>query len=233
MKSCIGGPWLVGVTFGVYQHGPAILDNAVVPADLSRLRVFDARIRKLLDVAEVAKNTLLSDGHVSKTVESLTEALGRYHSEMGSLDVMAVMQGFDEVVLSILCPDQEDVQAESLLLQAEKLEEETGADAVAEFLKEFVGLHLAIRERYIDALATSHKWQQIADLVNQIDRTQLSRLELEHGFSASAEMGLFERASMLIKQHENVHKDNSAKMFRMQVTKRYPKIEYGHPGDEK
>jgi hypothetical protein len=221
------------VTFGVYQHGPAILDNAVVPVDLSRLRVFDARIRKLLDVAEAAKNALLSDGDVLKTAKSLTEALDRYRSEIGSLNVMTVMQGFDEVVLSILCPDQEDLRVESLLLQADKLEEETGADAAAEFLKEFVGLNSAIRERYIDALATSHKWQEIAELVNQVDVTQLSRLELEHGFSASAETGLFERASTLIKQHENVHKDNSAKMFRTQVTKRYPKIEYYHSGDEK
>jgi nucleoside phosphorylase len=233
MKTCIGGPWLVGVVFGVYQHGPAILDNAVVPADLSRLRVFDARIRKLLDVAEAAKNALLSDGDVSSTAQSLTDALVRYRSEIGSLSVITVMQGFDEVVLSILCPDQEEQQVESLLLQAEKLEEETGADAAAEFLKEFVGLHPAIRERYIDTLATSHNWQEITELIIQIDVTQLSRVELEHGFSACAETGLSDRASALIKQHESAHKDNAAKMFRTQVTKRYPKIEYDHSGDEK
>jgi hypothetical protein len=223
MKSCVGGPWLVGVTFGVYQHGPAIVDSAVVPVDLSRLRVFDARIRKLLDIAEVAKNALLSGGDVSNAANTLTEGLDRYRSEIDSSDVMRVMQGFDQVVLSILCPDQEDQRVESLLLQGEKLEEETGADAAAEFLKGFIGLHPAIRERYIDALATSHKWQEIARLVNQIDVTALSRIELEHGFSACAETGLSERASMLIRQHESVHKDNSAKLFRTQVTKRYPK----------
>jgi nucleoside phosphorylase len=233
MKTCIGGPWLVGVAFGVYQHGPAILDNAVVPADLSRLRVFDARIRELLDVAEVAKNALLSDRDVTSTAKILTEALERYRSEIGSLSVMTVMQGFDEVVLSILCPDQQGQEVESLLLQAEKLEEETGADAAAEFLKEFVGLHPAIRERYIDTLATLRKWQEITELVIPIDVTQLSRLELEHGFCACAETGLSDRASTLIKQHVSAHKDNSAKMFRTQMTKRYSKIVYDHTGDEK
>jgi hypothetical protein len=145
----------------------------------------------------------------------------------------AVLQGFDQVVLAILCPDQENQQVESLLLQADKLEEETGADAAAEFLKEFIGVHPLIRERYIDALATSHKWAEIAELVIQIDVDQLSRLELEHGFSACAETGHSERAAVLIKQHENVHSDNSAKMFRQQIGRRYPKIDYGHSGDEK
>jgi nucleoside phosphorylase len=232
LKSCIGGPWLAGVIFGFYQHGPALLDVGVVPLDLSRLRVSDARIRKLLDAAETAKDALLNDGDVSKAAKCLTELLERYRGDTGSSNVDAILQGFDQVVLAILCPDEEDQQIQSLLLQAEKLEEETGADAAADFLKEFVGLHPLIRERYIDVLATSYKWSDIADLVVQIDVNRLSRLELEHGFSACAEMGLAEHASALIKQHQSAHSDNIARMIRRQLTRRYPKIEYDHSGDE-
>jgi hypothetical protein len=143
------------------------------------------------------------------------------------------LEGFDQVVLAILCPEEENQRVESLLLQAEKLEEDTGAAAAADFLKEFVGLHALIRERYMDALATCHRWSEIAELVKDIDETQLSRLELEHGFSACAETGLSNRASALIRQHQSAYRDNSARVFRRQVSRRYSNIEYDNSGDEK
>jgi nucleoside phosphorylase len=233
LKACIGGPWLAGVIFGIYQHGPAVLDAGIVPADLSRLRVLDARIRKLLDSAEEAKEALLADGDVSKAAKCVAHLVEGYRGEAGTSNVDAILGGFDQVVLAILCPDEENQQVESLLLQAEKLEEDTGAGEVAEFLKEFIGLHPLIRERYIDALATSHRWSEIVVLIKDIDKAQLSRLELEHGFSACAETGLSDRASALIRQHQSAYGDNSAKVFRRQVGRRYANIEYDHSGDEK
>jgi nucleoside phosphorylase len=224
LKSCIGGPWLVGLAFGVYEHGPAIIGTSAVPVDLSRLRVLDSKIRKLVDAAQAAKNSLLVGGDISKAAKSIIAALDLYHSETNSPRVQTLIQGFDQVVMTILCPDEGRLQIESLLLQAEKLEEETGAEAAAEFLREFTGLHRNIRERYVDALATAGRWKEITELVGQNDVTHLSRLELENGFSACAEMGLPELASRLIKQHESAYTDNSAKMFRGQITKRYPQI---------
>jgi len=45
LKSCTGGPWLVGVVFDIYSHGPRVVnDEEVVPMDLSRLRITDPRV---------------------------------------------------------------------------------------------------------------------------------------------------------------------------------------------
>lgn len=233
LKTCVGGPWLAGVVFGVYHYGPAVKNGRAVPADLRRLGILDARIRRLLVSSEEAKERFRVDGDVSKATKRVAELIEEFRNEVGPSNVDAVLKDFDEVVLAILCPGEENQQVESLLLQAAKLDEDTGAAAAADFLKEFVGLNILIRERYIDALATSQRWSDIAALVKEIDETQMSRLELEHAFSACAETGLSDRASALIRQHLIAYGDNSAKVFRRHVIRRYSNIEVDLSGDGK
>jgi nucleoside phosphorylase len=233
LKGHVGGPWLAGVVFDVYQHGPAIRDIGIIPVDLSRLRITDARMRKLLDSADEAKQTLLGDQDVANAAARLARGLEEYRKEADAATLNPVLQGFDDVVLAILCPDEQHQQTESLLLQADKLEEEQGPDAAAAFLKEFIGVHPRVRERHIDALATSRRWPEVVDVLDRVEISQLSRLELEHGFSGCAEIGLTERAAAFLTQHHNAHGDNAAKMFRLHMASRYPDIKYVQPGDNK
>jgi nucleoside phosphorylase len=232
LKSCVGGPWLVGVIFGVYCHGPGMVDGEVLPVDLSRLRVSDATIRALLKAAEKVKEEFIADSNLLKAAEHFAGLIETFRDQFNSPKMISVLKGFDQVVLAVLCPEDDNQQIESVLLQAEKLEEEVGTDAVIGFLKEFVSFHPLIRERYIDALATLKKWPEITQVVGKVELTDLSRLELEHGFSAYAETGLADCAKALIKQHQSAYDDKPATIFRREVSRRYSDIEYHESGDE-
>ena len=231
MKSHIGGAWLVGVAFGIYYHGPALVDGEAVPMDLNRLRSLDSKLHSILEAAEKAKESLLVDGRLPQAAKCFAELIEGYRAELGSPKALSLLQGFDQVVVAVLCPEGDNQEVESVLIQAERLEEESGMDAAIEFLGGFADSDPRIRERYADALAASKKWSELAQLIESIDVTGLSRLELEHGFSAFAEMGLTDRAKALMKQHRGSYDDKAAAIFRREVTRRYPNVSYDEPGE--
>jgi nucleoside phosphorylase len=231
MKSHVGGAWLVGVAFGIYYHGPAVINGEAVPMDLNRLGSLDPNLHSLLAAAEKARENLLIDGRLPQAAKCFAELIEGYRAQLGSPKALSLLQGFDQVVVAVLCPEDDNQEVESVLLQAERLEEESGTDAVIDFLREFANSDPRIRERYADALAASKKWSELAQLVESIEPTGLSRLELEHGFSASAEMGLTDRAKALMRQHRSSYDDNAAAIFRREVTRRYPSVSYDEPGE--
>jgi nucleoside phosphorylase len=231
LKAQVGGPWLVGVTFGVYVHGPALVGGEAVPVDLTRLRVADERVRSLMEAAEKIRENLLLDGKLPEAAAGLQHLADGFCTQINSPKALSLLRGFDQVVMAVLCPEDEDKETEEILLQAEKLEEEQGHDAVAEFLKEFANSNTRVRERYIDALAASKRWPEISDLMGNTEPSQLSRLELEHGFSACAELGMNERATILMKQHKKMFEDTTAKMIRRELGRRYQNISENEGGE--
>lgn len=233
LKSHVGGAWLVGVVFGVYYHGPAMVDGEAVPMDVNRLRVSDARIRSLLEAAEKVKEDLLVDGRLPEAAKRFVDLIENFRTQLSLQKALSLLQGFDQVVAAVLCPEDENEQVESVLLQAEKLEEEAGTEAVIEFLREFVSSDPQIRERYVDALAASKKWSEVVRLIRNIDPTELSRLELEHGFYACAEKGETDYAKALMKRHDSAYDDKAAVIFRREVSRRYSNIQYDGSGDAK
>ena len=221
LKAQVGGPWLIGVTFGVYVHGPALVEGEAVPMDLTRLRVADGKVQSLLEAAEKIRDRLLLDGRLPEAASGLQNLADGFCTQLNSPKALSLLRGFDQVVMAVLFPEDENKETEAVLLQAEKIEEEQGYEAVAEFLKEFVKSDARVRERYVDALAASKRWSEISDLVGTIDPSELSRLELEHGFSACAELGMNDRAKILMSQHKKLFEDTGAKMFRRELSRRY------------
>jgi hypothetical protein len=126
--------------------------------------------------------------------------------------------------MDVLCPEDEDDEVESLLLVSARLEEEVGAEAVIELLRGSVTKSLRVRERYVEALASAKKWTEIAQIVEQVKDEELSRGELEHGLFACANLGLFDRANAMMRQHQVEYDDNAAKLFRREVSRQYPQI---------
>jgi nucleoside phosphorylase len=225
LKSCVGGPWIVGVAFGIYEHGPRLLDGkTVVPMDLSRLRVVDSRIGELLDAADKQKETLSAIGQEQATADGFEKLVGDFRKQLNSSDADSLLRDFDRVVMDVLCPEDEDDEVESLLLVSARLEEEVGAEAVIELLRGSVTKSLRVRERYVEALASAKKWTEIAQIVEQVKDEELSRGELEHGLFACANLGLFDRANAMMKQHQVEYDDNAAKLFRREVSRQYPQI---------
>lgn len=231
LKRCIGGPWIVGVTFGIYSHGPHVLPGEkVAPMDMNRLRVSDARIGELLNAATKQKEELFAHGDLQAAADGFAGLIGEFRDHLSSADVTSLLQDFDKVVMEILCPEIEDEQVEVVLLQSDRLEEEVGAEAVIELLRGLVNGQPRLRERYVDALASAGMWHEIAKTVKQVERAQLSRRELEHGLFACAKTGLSDCANEMMRQHQNEYDDNAARLFRQEVRRKYPEFRKGLSG---
>ena len=229
LKSSVGGPWIVGASFGIYPYGPRVIAGTnVVPMDLSLLRVSDSRVANLLDAAEKQKEILLAGGQLEVAVDQFAKLIDNFRNQINSPDANALLRDFDRVVAETVNPeDDDDQEIQSLLMECGRLEEQLGVEAVIELLKGHANIAAvpALRERYVNALATAEKWSEIVRLVEGLDDTQLLRSELEHSAFAYAKSRLFESANKMLKQHQNKYVDNAGKLFRRGIVKQYPQLD--------
>lgn len=225
LKSCTGGPWLVGVVFDIYSHGPRVIsDEEVVPMDLSRLRITDPRVGELLEAADRLKEELIALDDLQMMADGFAKLIEDFRAQLGSEKADSLLQSFDRVVTEILYPEKEDEQEEALLLEATRLEEEVGPEAVIELLRGFASGRPPIRERYVDALATAERWDEVVNTVKNLDSAELTRRELEHGIFAGAKTGAPDYASELMMRHQHEYDDNGARLFRREVLRQYPEM---------
>lgn len=225
LQECIGGPWIAGIAFGVYFHAPHIaVDGKIVPMDLSTLRVIDKQFNELLEAVTREKEKLLAHGDMPAMRDAFARLATGFRSQLGSEDAISLLRDFDNVVTKIVRPENIDDEIENILIQANRLEEEVGAEAVVDLLKGYATGSTRLRERYVDALANCKMWPEVVKAVDQVGREDLSRLELEHGVFACAKTGMIESASELLKQHRSEYDDNPAKLFRQGITRQYPAI---------
>jgi nucleoside phosphorylase len=225
LKSCIGGPWIVGVAFGIYSHGPRIVDGEeVVPMDLSSLRVIDPRVGDLLDIVDKQKDEVFALDNFEAAADGFAKLMENFRNQLSSGKANSLLQAFDRVVTEILCPENKDEQVESLILESDRLEEEVGPEAVIELLQGFASSKPRLRERYVDALVSAEIWDEVITTIRHVDSSHLSRRELEHGIFAGAKMGLLDWASELMMRHHNDYDDNGARLFRREVVRKHPEI---------
>lgn len=229
LKSCLGGPWLVGAAYGIYPYGPRVPEKGnVVPVDLSQLRVTDPSVSNLLDAADKQKEALASGGPLEVAVHEFARLIEDFRNHIRSPGANLLLQDFDRVIVETLYPrDDEDDQVQSLLVESSRLEEELGIDAVIDLLRGRTNVvaTAALRERYIDALAKAEKWPEIVQLLERLDHSELSRRELENSIFACAKSDLFERATEIMRQHKNKYGDNAGKLFRREIGRQYPQID--------
>jgi nucleoside phosphorylase len=223
LKSYIGGPWLVGVVFDIYSHGPRVIDDEeVVPMDLSSLRITDSRVGELLEAADRLKEELLPLDDLQMMADAFAKLIEDFRARLGSAKADSLLQSFDRVVTEILYPEKQNEQDEALLLEATRLEEEVGPEAVIELLRGFASGSPPIRERYVDALANAERWDEVIDTVRNLDSADLTRRELEHGIFAGAKTRVPDYASELMMRHQHEYDDNGARLFRREVLRQYP-----------
>jgi nucleoside phosphorylase len=92
LKSHVGGPWIVGVAFGIYSHGPWLEGARAVPMDLGRLRVIDQRVAELLDTASERKGELLTHTNVQRTADALASLIDKFRDQLGVSNVASLYQ---------------------------------------------------------------------------------------------------------------------------------------------
>ncbi|GAB5444327.1 MAG: hypothetical protein Fues2KO_46760 [Fuerstiella sp.] len=222
---CIGGAWLVGVAFGLYSYGPHVTNDAsAVPMDVSRLRVLDGRAGILIEAAEKAKQALMVSRDVAGTTAAFTALVDEYREELQSDSADVLLADFDGVVLATLCPEQPDQNIESMMMEADRLEEEVGSEAVVELLGELNGVMPPLRERFIEALASLERWPEIIDTAEPIPPEDLSRSELENLTFAYAETANFIKAKDILAVHTSRYTDNAAHLFRRHLAIQNPAL---------
>ncbi len=225
LKSCVGGSWIVGVAFGLYFYGPRVgAGEAVVPMDLSRLIVADIKIEELMNAAIALREEVLAHKDLQLAADEFAKLADRFRTQLGSGDANSLLEDFDKVVTEILIPESKDEQLEAVLLEANRLEEEVGPEAVIELLRDLAKGYPRLRERYVDALASAKRWSEVTKTVGQVERAELSRLELEHALFAYAKTGQFDCANEMMRQHHGEYDDNAAKLFRREVGRQHPEI---------
>ena len=213
----VGATWLVGVAFGLYSHGPHISDSGVVvPLDLSHLRVLDGRTEQLVKSSAELKQRVLATRDLAAAAEGFASLAEEYCAQFSSDDVELLLCSFDEVVGATVCLTDDD-QITEVVLKVERLDEEVGTEAVAEYLKERWRQDPRLRQRYVEALSDSRDWPKIVDTLEDREEDGLVRGELEALILANANMQNLERAAALLHGHGDRYDDRGGNLFRRQM----------------
>jgi nucleoside phosphorylase len=151
LQRTLGGAWLVGVTFGLYSHGPSVANkDSVVPMDVNRLRTTDANARMLLDRAEAVKIEFLATRDISKAVQQFSQLANQYADHVAVESARLMLANFDRVVTDALSPSTAaDDEMDALMLEAQRLDEEVGPAAAVDLLWPFADVHPRVRERLV------------------------------------------------------------------------------------
>lgn len=217
LRSTTGGPWLVGVTFGLYTHGPHVLtEDSVVPLDVSRLRNVDGRAKETLDYASDVRAKLLDGGDLPNALTEFARLANEYEKGLGSSTATKMLADFDNVVVTLLVPSsgEEGGDAHALLLEADRLDEEAGPDAVIDLLRPFVTSDSMVRQRFVAALTDSGRWKDVIDTLIPLQSQSLSRKELEDLIYALAKTDSWGDAVKLLQRHAERYDDRAATLFR-------------------
>ena len=175
VASHVGAPWLVGVAFGIYSHGPRISEETdIVPMDLSRLRTLDGMIGRLIDSSTEVRDRLLLSGDLEVAAKAFEVLAEDYRNQVSSSNVDPILSDFDRVVLETLSPSDDD-QVGELLLEADRLEEDIGSEAAAEYLSELSLEDTRLRQRYVFALDALRNWTAIIDVLKEIHFDDMNR----------------------------------------------------------
>ena len=230
VRSHVGAPWLVGVAFGLYSHGPEIsAGGTVIPMDLSRLRVMDPRINQLMQSSMSLKERLIATRDLQIAAEGFVALADGYRRQLGSNGVDLLLCNFDRVVTETMCPsDDEEIGA--VLLEADRREEDIGPHAAAEYLSEFPRNDLRLRQRYVETLSVLQDWSGIIDVLNDIEHERMSRSELDNLIFGYANTRDFGSAAAALRSHRYRYDEPSAQIFRQTLLVQF--LELRNHGDE-
>ena len=221
VASHVGAPWLVGIAFGIYTHGPRISgETNIVPMDLSRLRTLDGMIGRLIDSSTEVRDRLLLTGDLEVAAKAFEALAENYRNQVGSSNVDPILRDFDRVIMETLSPSDDD-QVGELLLEADRLEEDIGPEAAAEYLSELSLEDTRLRQRYVSALDDSRNWTAIINVLKEIHFDDMSRVECEALIFAYANNDDFKSVKSVLEFHHNRYEEASAQMFRRQVTAQF------------
>lgn len=223
LDECLGGKWLVGVAFDLYSHGPRVTTGQrVLPMDLSRLMIIDKNISSLIDSAQQLRQELMNGADIQQVAGAFAQAVTNYRNEVNSSALDALLNDFDYVVQETVLPAAEETLLDSIILEAERIDEQEGPESVVDFLLEHIDTNAVIREKCIDALSRLDRWQRILELTADIPAPDLSRSEIEHVIFAKFHTGATSELDSLWGYHKQAFNDRAATLFRREIVRQFP-----------
>ncbi len=223
LDECLGGKWLVGVAFGFYSHGPYVTTaKKVLPMDLSHLMIIDNNISSLIDCAEQIRQEIMNGADIQQAAGAFAQAVTNYRNKVNLSALDAMLNDFDHVVQETISPAAEETLLDSIILEAERIDEQAGPESVVDFLLEHIDTNAVIRERCIDALSRLDRWQQILELTADKSAADLSRIEIEHVIFAKFRTGASSELDSLMGYHKQEFNDRAATLFRREIARQFP-----------
>ena len=224
VRNHVGASWLVGIAFGLYSYGVHIsVSGNAVPMDLRRLRTLDIRVDQLITQANELRDQLVEQEDLQTTAERFMALSDAYRVQLHSDGVETLLSDFDQVVAATLGTGDNE-QIGPLLLEAQRLYESVGPNAVVEFLKDLHPDDARLRHLYIDSLAALHDWSTIVSSLQNIDHDLLSRGELESLISAHASGNDLASAQLAFQSHTAKYNDSAGLMYRTQIERQFPAL---------
>ena len=190
------------------------------PNGLEQLRILDPRVDQLVKSSTELREQLFVTGDLQAAVNGFTTLADDYRNQLGSNDVDTLLHDFDRVVTETVCPsDHEHIEA--VLLEADRLEEQIGPQAVAEFLGDLSREDPRLRQRYVEVLAVLQNWTDIIEMLNDVEPDSMSRSELDELTFSYAKTDDFGSAEQTLQLHRSRYDDSSAQMFRKQLVAQF------------
>jgi len=225
LRSCTGGCWLVGIAFDCYSQGPSVINTQEsLPVDISRLRVADPRFAELVDAAARAKIELVMTGDTGSAITRFTALALNYRQHLNSPAADTLLSDFDSVVHQLLCPSKDDDSAMAIILEADRLEEEVGPEAVIALLTDLADSMPKVRERLVETYASLNRWADVAATLDPLDLNTLSRSELENLVAGHVKLSRIQEAIELLSLHSTKYQDNAAQLFRRHLKMQHSQL---------
>ena len=154
----------------------------------------------------------------------------QYRSQLRSNAVEPLLRSFDRVVIETLCPT-DDEHITPILLEADRLEDDVGPDAVVEHLEALWGEDPRLREKYVETLCGLQNWAVITDTLKDLDEDRLARGELEALILADASTRRLRTGCRFAAgPSAAAYDDKVAKLFRRQLYQQFAQLR--HVGKE-
>ncbi len=225
LRSETGGPWLVGVLFGLHSQAPVFSDKGEVsPKDISAARVTDEPLDEMMKSVEMVKSAMntrsITAGAISK---QLGQALNAFRATLGT-DGTKLLSQFDEVILSILDPvhEIESNELAETLGAIEAMIDDQRLDEAEQMLAILDASQNSVRELITDLHFARQQYEKVVRLLKSHNPQALSRRELEHFITSCYELSQYENASKWLQVHIGAFNDAAGKLFQRHIRSRYP-----------
>jgi nucleoside phosphorylase len=225
LREQTGGPWLVGVLFGLHSQAPVLSDNdEVTSKDIGAARTTDRRLDEMMSCVERVQSAM-SEGSITadSVCEQLGEAIDAFQATLDAAGTELLRQ-FDEVILTIFAPvdEMEAGEFEETLGDIAAMIDDERLDEAEQMLTGLDARQSRVRELVADLHFSRRQYEEVVQLLNTCDPETLRRRELENFIASCYEVSRHETARTLLQLHSREFRDAAGQLFQRHISSRYP-----------